>query len=50
MIKSDNVKEMNVKDKTNSIQNEEKELSESKQKQLKKLEYLLQCASAECGW
>ena len=50
MIKSDNVKEMNIKEKTNSIQSEEKELSESKKKQLKKLEYLLQCASAECGW
>ena len=50
MIKSDNVKEMNIKEKTNSIKNEDTETSECKQKQLKKLEYLLQCASAECGW
>ena len=47
MAKSDEIKEKNEK-KERITKN--KSISEEQKQKVKELEYLLQCASAECGW
>lgn len=47
MVKSDDIKKKN--EEINSA-GKDKDFTNKEEEKLKELEYLLQCASAECGW
>lgn len=50
MRKSDDVKVENEKKVVKEKLEKSNHVSEKQKKKVKELEYLLQCASAECGW